>query len=235
MPGIGAPCDFAKSLTVVFAMVLEPANSGTVAFAMLLEAANSGAMVFAMLLEPAKSGTVAFAMLLEAANSGAMVFAMLFEPAISGTMVFAMRLEPANSGTMVFAMVLATANSGTVVFAMRCFQTPRASAAYYVCTTKNRYGALWAHAVGRLRSAGAVPPQSLLRAVHVLQQLSSEEGRPVPLQEAQLLLTLSGASSSLPQNAYVRLVWVWHQVVQPDGYVPATLQEAILHVFLGEQ
>ena len=31
-----------------------------------------------------------------------------------------------------------TANSGTMVFAMRCFQTPRASAAYHVCTTKSR-------------------------------------------------------------------------------------------------
>ena len=69
---------------------------------------------------------------------GPWFFAMLLEAANSGTMVFAMRLEPANSGTMVFAMVLETANSGTMVFAMRCFQTPRASAAYYVCTRKSR-------------------------------------------------------------------------------------------------
>ena len=117
-------------------MLLETANSGTMVFAMLFEPANSGTMVFAMVLETANSGTMVFAMLLETANSGTMVFGMLLEAANSGTMVFAMRLEPANSGTMVFAMVLETANSGTVVFAMRCFQTPRASAAYYVCTQK---------------------------------------------------------------------------------------------------
>ena len=63
--------------TMVFAMLLEPANSWTMAFAMLLEAANSGTMVFAMLLEPANSGTMVFAMILETANSANLSFLSL--------------------------------------------------------------------------------------------------------------------------------------------------------------
>ena len=100
--------------------------------------------------------------------------------------------------------------------------------------TDSHYGALWSRALANLRLAGSVPPASVVHALHILQQLSSEEGRPVPLPEAQLLLNISGGASTLPANASVHLLWAWSFAVQPDGYIPATAQEALLHVFLGE-
>ena len=45
----------------------------------------------------------------------------------------------------------------------------------------HRYGALWSRALSQLRSAGCALPASVVHALHVLQQLSSEKGRPVPL------------------------------------------------------
>ena len=36
------------------------------------------------------------------------------------------------------------------------------------------------------------------------------------------------------KHTLVHFVWVWRLVVRPDGYIPATVQEALLHVFLGE-
>ena len=100
--------------------------------------------------------------------------------------------------------------------------------------TNPHYGALWSRALANLRLAGSVPPASVVHALHILQQLSSEEGRPVPLPEAQLLLNISGGASTLPANASVHLLWAWSFAVQPDGYILATAQEALLHVFLAE-
>ena len=57
-----------------------------------------------------------------------------------------------------------------------------------------QYGALWSRALANLRLAGFVPPASVVHALHILQQLS-EEGRPVPLPEAQLLLNMSGGAA----------------------------------------
>ncbi|OLP80024.1 hypothetical protein AK812_SmicGene39617 [Symbiodinium microadriaticum] len=68
------------------------------------------------------------------------------------------------------------------------------------------------------------PPHSLTHALHVLQQLASGEGRPVPVQEAQLLLSLAAATNALPNNTLVHLPWAWGQFVFPDGYIPATAQ-----------
>ena len=85
-----------------------------------------------------------------------------------------------------------------------------------------------------LRSAGPVPPHSLTHVMHVLQQVASGEGRPVPVQEAQLLLSLAAAANALPASTMVHLPWAWGQVVLPDGYIPATAQEASLHAYLGE-
>ena len=68
----------------------------------------------------------------------------------------------------------------------------------------------------------------------MLQQLASGEGRPEPVQEAQLLLSLAAATNALPNNTLVHLPWAWGQFVFPDGYIPATAQEALLHVYLGE-
>ena len=106
--------------------------------------------------------------------------------------------------------------------------------ALQACKTDS-HGALWSRALANLRLAGSVPPASVAHALHILQQLSSEEGRPVPLPEAQLLLNISGGASTLPANASVHLLWAWSFAVQPDGYIPATAQEALLHVFLGKR
>ena len=64
---------------------------------------------------------------------------------------------------------------------------------------------------------------------------STEEGRALPLLEAQLLLTIAAESNALPNNTLVHLVWAWQIVTMPDGYIPATAQEALLHVFMGER
>ncbi|OLP80699.1 hypothetical protein AK812_SmicGene38857 [Symbiodinium microadriaticum] len=42
--------------------------------------------------------------------------------------------------------------------------------------TDSHYGALWSRALANLRLAGSVPPASVVHALHILQQLSSEEG-----------------------------------------------------------
>ncbi|CAE7829188.1 unnamed protein product [Symbiodinium microadriaticum] len=39
----------------------------------------------------------------------------------------------------------------------------------------------------------------------------------------------------LPSNTSVHLVWAWPLVTMPDGYIPDTVQEALLHVYMGER
>ena len=95
-------------------------------------------------------------------------------------------------------------------------------------------GTVWRRSLGALQAADPVPPLSVVHVLHVLQQLASQEGRPVPVREAQLLLSLTSAASVLPAPTLVHLPWAWGQVVQPDGYIPATAQKALLHVSLGE-
>ena len=74
-----------------------------------------------------------------------------------------------------------------------------------------------------------------MHALHTLQQLASEEGRALPVPEAQLLLALAAESNRLPSNTLVRLPWAWRFAALPDGYIPASAQEALLHVCLGER
>ena len=63
----------------------------------------------------------------------------------------------------------------------------------------------------------------------------SEEGRALPAPEAQLLLVLAAESSRLPSNTQVHLAWAWRFATLPDGYIPASAQEALLHVYMGER
>ena len=56
-------------------------------------------------------------------------------------------------------------------------------------------GDIWTRSLQALRLAG-------IHALHVLQQLASGEGRPVPVQEAQLLLSLAAATNALPTNTH---------------------------------
>ena len=97
------------------------------------------------------------------------------------------------------------------------------------------YAPLWQRALDVLRQASPVQPAALVHALHTLQHLASEEGRAFPLPEAQLLLTIAAESNALPNNTLVHLVWAWQIVTMPDGYIPATAQEALLHVFMGER
>ncbi|CAE7722283.1 unnamed protein product [Symbiodinium sp. CCMP2456] len=80
-----------------------------------------------------------------------------------------------------------------------------------------------------------VEPAALVHALHTLQQLATEEGRALPVVEAQILLALAAESNALPQNTLVHLPWAWQLAALPDGYIPATVQEALLHVFMGER
>ena len=74
---------------------------------------------------------------------------------------------------------------------------------------------------------GSVPstpwPAAPVHALHTLQQLATEEGPALPVVEARMLLALAAKSNARPHNAL------------PDGYIPATVQEALLHVFMGER
>ena len=97
------------------------------------------------------------------------------------------------------------------------------------------YAPLWQRALDALRQAPPVQPAALVHALHTLQQLATEEGRALPVPEAQLLLTVAAETNALPSNTLVHLLWAWHLVTPPDGYIPATVQEALLHVFMGEQ
>ena len=97
------------------------------------------------------------------------------------------------------------------------------------------YAPLWLRALDILRQAPPVQPAALVHALHTLQQLATEEGRALPLPEAQLLLTIAAESNALPNNTSVHLVWAWQIVTMPDGYIPATVQEALLHVYMRER
>ena len=85
-----------------------------------------------------------------------------------------------------------------------------------------------------LRQAPPVARAALVHALHTLQQLAAQEGRAPPVREAQLLLTLAAEANLLPDKTSVHLLWAWQIVTLPDGYIPATVQEALLHVFIGE-
>ena len=57
---------------------------------------------------------------------------------------------------------------------------------------------LWRGALGTLRQAPPVAPTALVHALHTLQQLAAQEGRALPVSEAQLLLTLAAEANLLP-------------------------------------
>jgi len=101
--------------------------------------------------------------------------------------------------------------------------------------THGLYAPLWQRGLTTLRDAAPVEPAALVHALHTLQQLATEEGRALPVPEAQLLLTLAAEANTLPANTLVHLLWAWQLVTMPDGYIPATVQEALLHVFMGER
>ena len=97
------------------------------------------------------------------------------------------------------------------------------------------YAPIWQRALRTLRQAPPVDPAALVHALHTLQQLATEEGRAPPVVEAQMLLALAAESNALPHNTLVHLPWAWQLAALPDGYIPATVQEALLHVFMGER
>ena len=99
---------------------------------------------------------------------------------------------------------------------------------------KRHHGLTPSSVIIQIQSAEPVPPLSLVHAKHVLQHLSANEGRPVPVPEAKLLLRLTAAANLLPAPTLAHLPWAWGQLVQPDGYIPAPAQETLLHVLLGE-
>ena len=61
-------------------------------------------------------------------------------------------------------------------------------------------------------------------------KVREEKKRP----ETAMLLTSAAEANLLPDNTSVRLLWAWQMVILPDGYIPATVQEPLLHVFMGE-
>ena len=98
-------------------------------------------------------------------------------------------------------------------------------------------------AVGRLSpeaGPGAVPSLHSSRLTRCRCCLSSTQcaccssSLPMKAVQCRCLRSRTAAANLLRAPTLVRLPWVWVQSVQPDGYIPATAQEAFPHVFFGE-
>ena len=84
-----------------------------------------------------------------------------------------------------------------------------------------------------LRRSSPVPWRVFVEALQGLQVASRLDGRPVPPQEVDALRRVRAAGQALPAATTVFVTW---GAARPgtSGYIPATAQEALLHVFLGE-
>ena len=77
--------------------------------------------------------------------------------------------------------------------------------------------------------------QSLVTALQALQQVAVADGRRLPPAEIALLTSLAQETACLPPSARAHFLWAWQRLTLPEGYIPATAQECLLHVFLGER
>ena len=83
----------------------------------------------------------------------------------------------------------------------------------------------------RLLCERAVPVSQLVVALETLQAVAVHDGRQLPSAEAWLFL-----SSGHCGPAFLHFPWVLEQcLVDGGGYIPASAQEALLQLFLGER
>eukprot|EP00438_Fugacium_kawagutii_P009329 Skav234547 [mRNA] locus=scaffold2556:285047:286573:- [translate_table: standard] len=88
----------------------------------------------------------------------------------------------------------------------------------------------WQPLVQQLQRAPAVHWQHLHGILAALQGMSHQ----LPLSERRVLQQLYDAGSRQPTGTQVHLGWAVEQVMLPNGYIPATAQEALLQAYLGD-
>ena len=93
----------------------------------------------------------------------------------------------------------------------------------------------WGGLVQSLQQASPIPWQHIVHILTTLQHLVTTNHQQLPPIEASLPERLTRAGSREPSGTLVHLSWVLDQVIQPDGYIPATAQETLLQAYLGER
>ena len=93
----------------------------------------------------------------------------------------------------------------------------------------------WGALVQSLQQASPIPWQHIVHILTTLQHLVTTNHQQLPPIEASLPERLTRAGSREPSGTLVHLSWVLDQVIQPDGYIPATAQETLLQAYLGER
>ena len=95
-------------------------------------------------------------------------------------------------------------------------------------------GVAWRQALQHLQCAPPIPVETTLRVLEVQQAAAVAEGRELTAPEIALPRVLQQASAYLPASASVFLTWAVERCTTPEGYIPATAQETLLLLFLGE-
>ena len=93
----------------------------------------------------------------------------------------------------------------------------------------------WGALVQSLQQASPIPWQHIVHILTTLQHIATTNHQQLPPIEASLPERLTRAGSREPSGTLVHLSWVLDQVIQPDGYIPATAQETLLQAYLGER
>ena len=93
----------------------------------------------------------------------------------------------------------------------------------------------WGALVHSLQQASPIPWQHIVHILTTLQHIATTNHQQLPPTEASLPERLTRAGSREPSGTLVHLSWVLDQVIQPDGYIPATAQETLLQAYLGER
>ena len=97
------------------------------------------------------------------------------------------------------------------------------------------FGHPWRGALLDFFCAPPIACEALLHVLQSQQDLARQDGRQLSLSEASLPRTIAAARSALPQGSAVFLAWAVEQCSFPNGYIPATAQETLLLLFLGER
>ena len=114
----------------------------------------------------------------------------------------------------------------------RCFEVPQSWRIFL----RARWNWNWSPAVvQRLRQAQPVPWQQLHHTLVVLQDVAAATGGRLSPAEARLPATLAQAAARLPPATLIHLPWALNQMTEASGYIPATAQEALLQIYLGER
>eukprot|EP00435_Cladocopium_sp_Y103_P027618 s2497_g6.t2 len=93
----------------------------------------------------------------------------------------------------------------------------------------------WSAIEQQLLHAAPVHWQRLHQVLVMVQDLAIQSGNPLPAFERTAPNQLASAAASLPPATQVHLPWALDQLSDASGYIPASAQEALLQVYLGER